>query len=370
MSIRILYFIGQCLSLDEHPSFRETIIAQFSDPGYDWNSFIWTCSNHLVLPVIYLKFLKNDLLGYLPEVLAQHLEEIYTLNRTRNEQILLQVKEINATLNAAGISPIYLKGTGNLIDGIYSDIGERIIGDIDLLVPDIDYLKAVEMAKAIGYTNHWGEPRKPKELKHYPGLFREDVPADIEIHRLPVVPEYLKHFNSEMIFEQKTTVAGFPGCFVPCNKHKVIQNFIHSQLSNGGYRLGVVTLRDIYDLYCFSKQVDLIKILEVTPYRKKFITYLMISERIFNISGCLYTGKKIQMRWYKLKYNLNNSSALFFKVNRLAWLLTQGIVFGYKRTIESLSDSNLLWNDLKQILRPEWHRRNINIGIEIYRGKK
>jgi len=134
VSILPIYFIGQCLSLDEHPTFRETIIAQFSDPGYDWNSFIWTCSNHLVLPVIYLKFLKYDLLGYLPEVLAQHLKEIHSLNRTRNEQIILQVKEMNATLNAAGISPIYLKGTGNLIDGFYEDIGERIIGDIDFLV--------------------------------------------------------------------------------------------------------------------------------------------------------------------------------------------------------------------------------------------
>ena len=93
-SLSTLYFIGQCLSLDEHPLFRETIIAQFSDPGYDWNSFIWTCSNHLVLPVIYLKLKKHDLLGYLPEVLAQHLEEIYTLNRTRNEQILVQVKTL------------------------------------------------------------------------------------------------------------------------------------------------------------------------------------------------------------------------------------------------------------------------------------
>jgi len=69
-----------------------------------------------------------------PEVLAQHLEDIYTLNRTCNEQILLQVKEINATLNASGISPIYMKGTGNLIDGIYDDIGERIIGDIDFIL--------------------------------------------------------------------------------------------------------------------------------------------------------------------------------------------------------------------------------------------
>jgi len=75
-----------------------------------------------------------------PDVLEQHLKEIYTLNRTRNEQILLQVKEMNATLNAANISPIYLKGTGNLIDGIYGDIGERIIGDIDFLVAEKDFL--------------------------------------------------------------------------------------------------------------------------------------------------------------------------------------------------------------------------------------
>ena len=92
--IRILYFIGQCLSLDEHPSFRETIIVQFSEPDYDWNSFIWTCSNHLVLPAIYLKLKKHSLLGYLPEVLAQHFEEIHSLNRTCNEQIIVQVKTL------------------------------------------------------------------------------------------------------------------------------------------------------------------------------------------------------------------------------------------------------------------------------------
>jgi len=33
----------------------------------------------------------------------------------------MQVKEINATLNAAGISSIYLKGTGKLIEGINGD---------------------------------------------------------------------------------------------------------------------------------------------------------------------------------------------------------------------------------------------------------
>jgi len=106
---RVLYFIGQCLSLDEHPTFHDEIIVQFTDENYDWNQFIWTCSNHLVLPVIYLKY---DLTSYVPDILAQHLEEIYPLNRICKEQILLQVKKINATLNAASIfSPIYMKGT-------------------------------------------------------------------------------------------------------------------------------------------------------------------------------------------------------------------------------------------------------------------
>jgi hypothetical protein len=370
VSLHNLYLIGSCISLDEHPTFRDTLIVQFSDPNFDWDDFVLTCSNHLVIPVIFLKFRKYDLLDHLPEGLASHLEEIYSLNHTRNEQILLQMKEINATLNKAGISPIYLKGTGNLIDGIYSDIGERIIGDIDLLVPDNVFLKSVEMAKEIGYINYSEDPRSPEKLKHYPGLSKADAPANIEIHRLPVIPGYIKYFNSEMVFDQKTTIAKLPGCFVQSNEHKVIQNFIHSQLSNGGHRIGLVTLRDIYDLYCFTKQVDLNQVLVITPYRQKFITWLIISERLLNISGSLYTGEKIHMRWYLLKHNLNYSSALFFKVNRLTWLLTQGIGFVFKRTIESLSDSNLLLNDLRNIVKPEWHKRNINICLEFYRGKK
>jgi len=30
-----------------------------------------------------------------------------------------------------------MRGTGKLVDGIYRDIGERIIGDIDLVLLDI-----------------------------------------------------------------------------------------------------------------------------------------------------------------------------------------------------------------------------------------
>ena len=318
MSIRNLYFIGQCLSLDEHPSFRETIIAQFSDPGYDWNSFIWTCSNHLVLPAIYLKFLKYDLLGYLPEVLVQHLEEIHSLNRTRNTQIIGQMKEITATLNRAGISPIYLKGTGNLIDGIYEDVGERIIGDIDFLVPERDFLTTAECFKNKGYQICFPAYLPYDQMKHYPRLWKEDVAADLEIHRVPVNHKYATHFSSAIVQQSKKTVTDFPGCFVLSDNHKVVLNFIHSQLSNAGHRLGTVSLRDVYDLHCFSKRVDLQQ--TAAPYRQKYLAYYDITYKLLGLPN--FVKQTLSSKIFCRKHDLNLTSPLFSTLHRIPWTIS------------------------------------------------
>ena len=336
MSIRTLYFIGQCLSLDEHPTFRETIIAQFSEPEYDWNQFIWTCSNHLVLPVIYLKFKKYDLLTYLPEVLAQHLKEIYTLNRTRNEQILLQVKEINAILNLANISPIYMKGTGNLIDGIYSDIGERIIGDIDLLVPEKDFLSAAKCIQNEGYVIciPTSLPSDQKRHHHYPRLWKKDVVADIEIHRQPVIRKYETGFGADLILQSKKAVADYPGCYVPCDKHKVIHNFIHSQLTNSGHRLGVVSLRDINDLYRFSLRTELTAVRSQTQSPKKAVAYFEIAHLLLGLP--ISEKKTMASKIFIWKHNLNLSSPIFNKTNRILWMISWVVVHGFLKQIKEL----------------------------------
>jgi len=334
VSIRTLYFIGQCLSLDEHPAFRETIIVQFSDPEYDWNSFIWTCSNHLVLPAIYLKFRDHKLLSYLPEVLAQHLEEIYKLNRARNEQILLQVKAINGSLNRAGISPIYLKGTGNLIDDVYSDTGERIIGDIDFLVPERDLFIAAEIFKEEGYRISFPSfaPFNTSKHHHYPRLWREDVVADIEIHWSPVNTTNAVHFSADLVQKNKKIVTGYPGCFVLSDDHKVILSFIHSQLTNSGHRLGIVSLRDIVDIYRFSKRTDITNVLPQIHQQRKAGAYFDIMQKLM---GLTVTGKQtLTSKVYCRKHDLNLTSPLFSVVNRLPWVLTRLLLHGYPDQIK------------------------------------
>ena len=372
MPIRTLYFIGQCLSLDEHPTFRETIIAQFSDPGYDWNSFIWTCSNHLVLPVIYLKFLKHDLLSYVPDVLAQHLEEIYTLNRIRNEQILLQVKEINATLKAAGISPIYLKGTGNLIEGIYSDIGERIIGDIDFLVPEKDYLAAAEIFKKEGYEICFpnAENSDLKRHHHYPRLWKKDVAADLEIHWSPVIEKYSFRFGADLVLRDKKTVVGYPECYVLSDEHKLILSFIHSQLTNHGHALGIESLRDVYDTYCFSKRFSFKRISRNSTYRQKHIAWLKMNEKLLNLPNLFYIGETLYAQLYRLKHDLINYSVIISNLNRLRWVLSVGIGLGVDRIAESRSDRLLRRSNNRNLFTPGWYIQNLKVGFAKYQGKK
>jgi hypothetical protein len=53
-NLEMFYFAGKFLSIDEHAEFREVIIKMISDDELDWSHFVSLCSNHLILPVIYL----------------------------------------------------------------------------------------------------------------------------------------------------------------------------------------------------------------------------------------------------------------------------------------------------------------------------
>jgi len=48
----------------------------------------------------------------------------------------------------------YFKCTANLLDGIYSDVGERMIGDIDFLVKEEDYFRTAAILYGKGYQHN------------------------------------------------------------------------------------------------------------------------------------------------------------------------------------------------------------------------
>ena len=282
-SKQLFYFAGQCLTQSDSAEFRKRIITSLSSSRKSLDDFIQLCDRNLILPTVYLKFKKLDLLRYLPSEVSKLLKDIYTLNKSRNAAILEQINEINKTLEQKNILPVYLKGCAHLLDDLYSDIGERMIGDIDLLVKEEDYIEAGQLLMELGYKKkfdkHW------TEHFHLPPLYRDDYPAAVEIHRLPVGAKYAKLFSPDYGFDQIKMISSKENCFVQSDEHQFIQNVIHSQRSHSGYLFKKNYLRDMYDLHLISKGIDAPLISKIIKEKIGLEGYFMFMEKVLDIKG-------------------------------------------------------------------------------------
>lgn len=351
----LFYFTGQCLSLDEHPAFRKTIVQKILADEIIWERFVQLCSDHLIIPAIYLKFKAHDLLSILPEDLAQVLTEIYKLNRERNAKILLQIDHIAAALLPEKIDPVFLKGSANLLDGLYSDLGERMMGDIDFLVKEENYIKTAAIMKEMGYRHEPVNYLDVSRLNHYPRLHRQGF-ADIEIHRIPVYEKYSISFNANAVFNHKMEVPGQSKLHVPFDAHKLIHTFIHSQLSDHGHAYKQLSFRDLNDLYLLSKRIDVSSLVKQTGYRHKAICWLVFGQRVLGLPGSLYNRETNRAKWFCWKYNL----ALKFIKMYNAYIILKKIIYlilvryagGFLKAVFYKDERQFVYNRLKS---PQWY---------------
>ena len=180
-------------------------------------------------------------------------------------------------------------------------IADRMIGDIDLLVKEKDYFKTAELIKQIGYkqteVNYFDELNT---LTHFPWLFRQDVPADIEIHRSPVGNRFTSKFNSGNIFDKKVSIPTIQNCYVTCDEHKLIHTFIHSQLSHKGYSYRIASLRDLYDFYLISKRMNFYSILPEIEEKKKASSFFNLVQYMFEPENSAdFVNKQINNKYVR-----------------------------------------------------------------------
>ena len=370
-NIELFYFAGKCLTLDEHPEFRMEIIQRTESDPINWDNFVSLCSNHFILPAIYLKFKAHDILIYLPKDLSKFLSEIYQLNLSRNKQILKQLHEIIKLLNENEIYPTLIKGAANLVDQLYSDLGERMMGDIDLLVPEYNYLPAAYLLERDSYSSSIQIINDINRAKHYPRLRKADVPADVEIHRIPVNQPYIKWYNTEIIDTEKSAINEHGSYFVLSDKHKVIHNFIHSQLSNKGDAYGIISLRDIYDLYLISNRISIATILPSIQYKREAITYFVFAGKALGIPKRFYAEESFPARLFCLKHYLNQNSVVFFQTYRSLRYLFERIIFGYSvQFIKLFYSREMRQSIILRLSNSQWRRNHFNTYISFFSMNK
>jgi len=365
----LFYFVGKCLMLDEDPGLRKEIFQKIEADEIDWVGFTKICDIHLILPVIYLKFKSQGLMSYLPEGLVLELSRVYKANVLRNSEILKQITEITRVLNENEIFPLFLKGAGNLLDGVYGDLGERILGDIDFLVPEKDWLKSVKVLEKDGYYTRTLYPESYDFIgaKHYPPLVKEGAAAYLEIHR-SLTNGSKKRFNNALIEQAKTPVSNLNGCFVLSDEHKVMYNFIHGQLQHQGHVTGNVSLRNVYDLLCLSKRVNIQHTVDQICNKQKAICYFKFAGNVLGNSDLFYYRTNIFAWIFTKRHDLDLKSKTFYYFNQAVVFIVYRVIIVYTDLfIKSFYSKEIRHFLMHNFSDPGWYRRLYKEFMAFYR---
>lgn len=246
-----LFFVAKCLTINHENEHKTAIENELKNGSVDWEAVVKVSTGHYVFPALYCNFKKANFLQYLPEDLVDYMKHITNLNRERNVEILSEAIELNSLLLTNNITPIFLKGTGNLLEGLYDDLAERMVGDIDFIFSKAAYPKAIKVLSGVGY-----EPVKKykyyfPQFKHYQRIQKEGKIAAVEIHKELLNEQYADEFNYDFV---KKTTQQFGEISVMSFKNQFCLSIIAKQINDDGFYYKDVTLRNAYDVFLLSKK--------------------------------------------------------------------------------------------------------------------
>jgi len=295
-----LFFVAQCLTISLEEKNRIFIEERLKADDIDWEAVVKVSTGHYVMPALYCNLKRVGFLNYLPEDLEAFMEHITELNRDRNLQILEQAKELNQLLVANDITPVFLKGTGNLLEGLYEDIAERMVGDIDFIVSKDNYSKTIEVLTDNKYKTVSKLKYFYPSFKHHPRLKKRNGISAVEIHKELLKEKYALEFHYDIIHKEvqklnEVTVLGF--------EDQLALSIIAKQINDDGLYYKNMALRNGYDVFLLSKKINTKEAIS------KFKT--LRNPLNFFIASCYITFGKVDSLAYESTRGTNHYVAIF-----------------------------------------------------------
>ena len=248
-----LYFISKCLTISLEDKNRLEIEKQLQLKIIAWEAVVEVSTAHYVFPAMYCNLKRVGFLRYLPQELVNFMEHITNLNRERNDEIITQAKDLNTLLLANNITPIFLKGTGNLLAGLYEDIAERMVGDIDFIFSKEDYPKAITVIREFGYSDVEKYKYHFPSTKHYRRLQKENNIAAVEIHKELLLEKHTNEFNYSFVEKDSQVINGIA---ILSYANKLNLSIIANQINDSGFFYKSIPLRNAYDVFLLSKKTS------------------------------------------------------------------------------------------------------------------
>ena len=301
----ITLFVAKSLSISLNGKNLEEIKKVLKSQKIDWDLFVKISTSQLVLPTLYCNYKRNNLLHFLPDDLVAYMQEITSLNRDRNQQIIEQINELNSLLRQNGVNPIFIKGAGYLKQGLYEDPAERMVGDIDFLVSKNEYDLAAKILSDRNYKPVSNLGYDFPNFKHHPRLYNEDHIAAVEIHKEMIIEKYALEFNYETIKNNIIQNNGFS--VLGYDDQKALCIF-SNQINDYGFDYKTIGLKNAYDfLLLNNKKPGTEFALRFNKLQTPILCFLATADYLFGDLGLAFNNnKKVQKHLKGFKSLLYN----------------------------------------------------------------
>ncbi|MEJ2114737.1 MAG: nucleotidyltransferase family protein [Gammaproteobacteria bacterium] len=216
----------------------------------DWELVASVAGSHSVIQALYPAFVKHELVDQIPDDFLSYIQHLYEINCERNERMKRQLIDAVLVINKLDIKPLLMKGAAQLFLNTFSSVGDRLLIDLDILVPADEIKHICNELIAVGYEIYEDKIHFIDSHHHYPPLIKQDECAMIELHR------DLMHREQQHIFPtgyawRKAIDITLPGAAevkVLTPTYRVFHSFLHRCVVDKLDQKGHVEIRQLHEL--------------------------------------------------------------------------------------------------------------------------
>lgn len=286
----------------------------------DYPRLLHISSAHFLLPALYYACNNTHRQAQWPAELWEVARQIALINHNRNQSLIAQAQQIAQCFNKAGINYVFLKGMALLLGGYYKHEGERMVGDIDVLVAPHQVAQSHALLQThLNYRVLEQDHKLSHHHHHLPRLIQPEALAAVEIHKAVAKKPSHSALQTQHLLREKQQIGTV---YIPCATALIWHNAQHFFTNNSGY-IGklVPNFRSYQDVMAVLQQhPTLYKLFETHRDLQVFATHHSIYSTYFksyrpHIAQLL--NLRMRYRWFSIMWQEG-----FMLLTRLNLLLT------------------------------------------------
>lgn len=274
---------------------RDKILYQLTQQTrLEWEVVANIASNHSIVQALYPEIIERKLEDLMPNDFMSHIHQMHALNCKRNEMMRKQLIDAVLVINNLGIKPLLMKGAAQLLLDTFSNISDRLMVDLDILLPSDEIKRVSNQLIATGYKFSGDHMDFVHTHHHYPPLIKQGECAMIELHRDLMFHEQQHVFPTEHAWANTIDVAlpnmAEANVLVPA--YRIFHSFLHLYVVDKLYHLGHVEIRYLHELartqFIYSSNIDWDEMLAYAREHgvvKHLCANLYVASKFMNILG-------------------------------------------------------------------------------------